>query len=144
MEDIFTASEAEPCAARSSSAGPKQDEVQPKQGKARPTADEKVGKGSRRANPMRTNCIWAVSCRRQERNILGVYAEMPDLFAIALRGEDQRGEDYSFLCWEGECGMATAICFLVCPNRMLDYWTPSGRQSHQRVDSGGEERGGAA
>ena len=22
---------------------------------------------------------------------------------------------------------------------MLDYWTPSGRQSHQRVDSGGEE-----
>ena len=91
--------------------------------------------------PNRTNCIWAVSCRRQERNILGVYAEMPDLFAIALRGEDQRGEDYSFLCWEGECGMATAICFLVCPNRMLDYWTPSGRQSHQRVDSGGEEPG---
>ena len=61
--------------------------------------------------PNHTNCIWAVPCRRQERNILGVHAEMPDLFAIALRGKDQRGKDYSFLCWEGECGMATAICF---------------------------------
>ena len=39
------------------------------------------------------------------------------------------------------CGMATAVCFLMCPNRMLDYWTPSGRQSHQRVDPGGEEPG---
>ena len=37
--------------------------------------------------------------------------------------------------------MASAVCFLVCPNRMLDYWTPSGRQSHQRVDLGGEEPG---
>ena len=37
---------------------------------------------------------------------------------------------------KGECGMATAVCFLVCPNRMLVYWTPSGRQSHQRVDPG--------
>ena len=55
------------------------------------------------------------------------------LFTIAFRGEDQRGEDYSFLCWEGECGMASAVCFHVCPNRMLDYWTPSGRQGHQRV-----------
>ncbi|CAJ1349960.1 unnamed protein product, partial [Effrenium voratum] len=55
VKDIFTASEAEPCAARSSSAGPKQDEVQPKQGEARPTADEKVGKGSRRANPKPRN-----------------------------------------------------------------------------------------
>ena len=54
VEDIFTASEAEPCAARSSSAGPKQDEVQPKQGEARPTADEKVGKGSWRANPKKS------------------------------------------------------------------------------------------
>ena len=34
VKDIFTASEAEPCAARSSSAAPKQDEVQPKQGEA--------------------------------------------------------------------------------------------------------------
>ena len=51
VEDIFTVSEAEPCAARSSSAGWAQNEVQPKQGEARPTADEKVGKGSRRANP---------------------------------------------------------------------------------------------
>ena len=91
--------------------------------------------------PNPTNCIWAVSCRRQERNILGVYAEMPDLFTIALRGEDQRGEDHSFLCWKRECGMATAVCFLVCPDRMLIYWTPSGRQSHQRVDPGGEEPG---
>ena len=55
VKDIFTASEAEPCAARSSSAGPKQDEVQPKQGEARPTTDEKVGKGSRRANPKPRN-----------------------------------------------------------------------------------------
>ena len=55
VKDIFTASEAEPCAARSSSAAPKQDEVQPKQGEARPTTDEKVGKGSRRANPKPRN-----------------------------------------------------------------------------------------
>ena len=46
-----------------------------------------------------------------------------------------------FYVGKGNGGMATAICFLVCPNRMLDYWTPSGRQSHQRVDSGGEEPG---
>ena len=31
--------------------------------------------------------------------------------------------------------MASAVCFHVCPNRMLDYWTPSGRQSHQRVQA---------
>ena len=37
--------------------------------------------------------------------------------------------------------MATAVCFLVCPDRMLIYWTPSGRQSHQRVDPSGEESG---
>ena len=37
--------------------------------------------------------------------------------------------------------MATAVCFPVCPNRMLVYWTPSERQSHQRVDPGGEEPG---
>ena len=30
--------------------------------------------------------------------------------------------------------MASAVCFHVCPNRMLDYWTPS-----QRVDPGREE-----
>ena len=37
--------------------------------------------------------------------------------------------------------LGTAVCFPVCPNRMLVYWTPSGRQSHQRVDPGGEEPG---
>ena len=35
--------------------------------------------------------------------------------------------------------MATAVCFLVCPNRMLVTGRPSGRQSHQRVDPGGED-----
>ena len=66
-----------------------------------------------------------MSRKREERDILGVYAEMPDFFAITFRGEDQRGEDHSFLCWKRECGMASAVCFHVCPNRMLDYWTPS-------------------
>ena len=89
--------------------------------------------------PNHTTCIWAVSHRREERDILGVYAEMPDFFAVTFRGEDQRREDNSFLCWKRECGMASPVCFHVCPNRMLDYWTPSGRQSHQRVDPGREE-----
>ena len=35
--------------------------------------------------------------------------------------------------------MASAVCFHVCPNRMLDYWTPSRRQSHQCFDTGREE-----
>ena len=69
------------------------------------------------------------------------------IFRMNSGGDDDRWmiinptAGHVILCWEGECGMATAVCFLVCPNRMLVYWTPSGRQSHQRVDPGGEEPG---
>ena len=54
----------------------------------------------------------AVSCRGQERNVLGVYAEMPDLFTVTLRGEDQRGEDHSLLRWKGNAAWLQLYAFL--------------------------------
>ena len=55
--------------------------------------------------PNHTDCIWAVSCRRQERNILGVYAEMPDktsaekiILSYVGKGNAAWLQLYAFLC----------------------------------------------
>ena len=64
----------------------------------------------------------------------------PCLTSSLLHFEEKTSAEKIILSYvgKGECGMASAVRFHVCPNRMLDYWTPSGRHSHQRVDPGRE------
>ena len=51
------------------------------------------------------NVIWAVSCRKKERDLLGVHAEMSDFFAVSRRRPARKiilsyvGKGTRHACW---------------------------------------------